>query len=132
MNRSCVQDYHIPGTDKVIEKGTQVFIPVSSLQMDEKYYEDPDTFDPDRFASKNLVGKDFLNRPYLPFGDGPRKCVGPRLAKINMKVGLIMMLQKYRYELDDSIKNLKRMDYDPKQFLNAPRHTILLKIIKRN
>lgn len=130
LNRLCVQDYRIPGTHEVIEKGTQVFIPISSLQMDEKYYDDPETFDPDRFAKENLIGKNFSNHPYLPFGDGPRKCIGMRLAILIIKVGLIMMLHGYRYELDDKIKNVK-MEYDPKQFLNAPRQKVLLKCFKR-
>lgn len=69
MNRTCVKEYRIPGTNHVIEKGVQVFIPALGLQMDEKYYDAPEQFIPDRFNEENSAGKNILNRPYLPFGD---------------------------------------------------------------
>jgi cytochrome P450 family 6 len=49
-------------------------IPVLGLHHDEKYYPDPDRFDPERFNEEEKV-----KRPpyvYLPFGDGPRICIG--------------------------------------------------------
>lgn len=70
LNRTCMKDYPIPGTNKVIEKGVEVFIPVYGLQRDEKYYEEPDKFNPDRFNEENSAGKNLLNRPYMPFGEG--------------------------------------------------------------
>ena len=44
-----------------------------------EYWEDPDTFDPDRFA-EDAGGA--ANPAYLPFGGGPRVCVGARLAML--------------------------------------------------
>lgn len=38
LTRTCVNDYQIPGTDKIVEKGTEVFVPIYALQRDEKYY----------------------------------------------------------------------------------------------
>lgn len=64
MNRKCVKDYEIPGTNNVIEKGVQIFIPTMGLQMDEKYYEEPENFEPKRFLDGSLTGKIFM-----PFGD---------------------------------------------------------------
>lgn len=68
LTRTCVDDYQIPGTDKVVEKGTEVFVPICALQKDETYYPDPDNFDPDRFGAENLVGVNQINRPYYAFG----------------------------------------------------------------
>lgn len=76
LSRRCVQNYIIPGTDKIVEKGIEVFIPVMALQRDEKYYKNPNEFNPDRFNDENPAGKDQINQPYLPFGDGPRNCIG--------------------------------------------------------
>lgn len=76
LTRTCVKDYQIPGTDKVIKKGVEIFVPSFSLHRDDKYYVDPLDFDPDRFNEKNLDGKNQLNRPFYPFGDGPRNCIG--------------------------------------------------------
>lgn len=72
LSRLCVQDYKIPGTDKVIEKGIEMIIPVYPLQRDAKYYDEPNTFKPDRFSEENEAGKDQLKQPFLAFGDGPR------------------------------------------------------------
>lgn len=99
MNRICTKDYQIPGTGITIESGTPIFIPVLALQKDPQYYPDPEEFIPDRFSSKNLAGTTFVDRPYLPFGEGPRLCIGLRLGKMQTKSGLVLMLQKHRYEL---------------------------------
>lgn len=74
LNRICVADYKIPNTDIVIEKGTQVTIPVLGLQTDENYFPDPERFDPDRFSEENK--RNIHEFTYLPFGEGPRMCIG--------------------------------------------------------
>lgn len=76
MNRECTKDYKVPGTDITIEKGTSIFIPAFALQRDEKYYPEPEKFDPERFSNENKSQKTFNEMPYLPFGDGPRNCIG--------------------------------------------------------
>lgn len=76
LARTCVKDYQIPGTHKTIEKGTEVFIPIHGLHRDEKYYPDPEKFDPDRFSVEKLVEVNQITRPYYAFGDGPRNCIG--------------------------------------------------------
>lgn len=71
LNRQCVKDYQIPGTQQVIEKGTDIFIPVFGLQYDEKYYPDPTRFNPDRFKESVSSGPKYkTERPYLGFGEG--------------------------------------------------------------
>lgn len=55
-----------------ILEGVEVFIPAFALQRDVKYYENPTKFIPERFLEENSVGKNIVNRPYLPFGEGPR------------------------------------------------------------
>lgn len=48
------------------KKGTEVFVPIYALQRDEKYWPDPDKYDPERFNDQNSAGKDQINRPYYP------------------------------------------------------------------
>lgn len=130
LSRICVQDYKIPGTDQVIEKGMEVIIPGFAFQRDEKYYDEPNKFKPNRFDDENHAGKDQINHPYLPFGDGPRNCIGMRMGKMQTKVGLVLMLQKFKYELEDELKN-REIEFDPKIFLVSPLHGIHLKIQKK-
>ncbi|XP_031638904.1 probable cytochrome P450 6d5 [Contarinia nasturtii] len=130
LTRTCVKTYKIPGTDKIIEKGVEVMLPIFSLHRDEKYYENPNKFDPDRFNEENSAGKNYLNRPYYPFGDGPRNCIGMRLGKMQVKVGLIMMLQKNKFELEDRLKN-EELRIDPTSFLLSPFGGIKLHVSEK-
>ena len=96
-----MKDYKIPGTDVTIEKETSVIIPTFALHKDEKFYPDPERFDPTRFYSENKAGKSIIDMPYLPFGDGPHICIGQRMGILFAKVGIFSILQQYSVELDD-------------------------------
>lgn len=72
--REANQDYHIPDDSLVIKKGDKILIPMYSLHHDPKYYPNPDTFDPDRFTAEEKSKRP--NGTFLPFGDGPRHCIG--------------------------------------------------------
>jgi cytochrome P450 family 6 len=72
--RKCVEDYRIPGTDVVIEKGTSLVIPILAIHHDEEYYPEPDKFDPERFSEENKSSRHSYG--HIPFGEGPRICIG--------------------------------------------------------
>lgn len=129
LNRECTKDWTIPNTDIVINKGVQVAIPAFALQRDEQYYPNPDQFIPERFNAENSAGKSFVNRPYMPFGEGPRVCIGLRLGKMQSKVGLILMLKNYNFELTGS--TLKPLAISPSSFVISPIGGLPLKITKR-
>ncbi|KAL1123529.1 hypothetical protein AAG570_002606 [Ranatra chinensis] len=69
MVRKCNKDY-ILEDGLVVEKGTGVFVPISSIQMDQAYFPDPERYMPERFLEENGTNV------YLPFGAGPRICIG--------------------------------------------------------
>lgn len=71
--RVCTQNYQIPDTNVIIEKGTEVMIPLSGIHRDNMYFPDPDQFNPDRFKEEI---SSFNRFTYLPFGEGPRNCIG--------------------------------------------------------
>lgn len=100
LSRQCTKDYKIPGTNVTIEKGTTVNIPIFAIQRDGKYFGNPDKFDPLRFSAENRYGKSLIDMPYLPFGDGPRNCIGMRMGKLSTKFGIASMLQQFNVELD--------------------------------
>lgn len=74
LTRVCVKDYKLKDTDLVVEKGTRVVIPLFSIHRDPEHYPDPDEFDPERFSAENKKSR----HPFvhLPFGEGPRNCIG--------------------------------------------------------
>lgn len=128
--RFCNKEYKIPDSHLIIKEGDGVLIPVYGLQHDEKYYEEPDEFKPDRFNEENSMGKSLVNRPFLPFGDGPRNCVGMRLGKMQGQVGLVLFLRKFKYELEDRLKS-KPLQIETKSYLLAPQGGIKLYVSRR-
>lgn len=70
--RQCTKEWKMPGTNILIEKGVSVAVPVFAIQRDAKYYPNPEQFQPERFNAENSAGKTFIDRPYMPFGEGPR------------------------------------------------------------
>lgn len=98
MDRLCEKDFEfppaLPGTKPVtMKKGQTVWIPVYGLRRDPKYFKEPDKFNPNRFLGeeKKHVAN---NGAYVPFGLGPRMCIGNRFALLETKVLLFHMLAR--------------------------------------
>ncbi len=127
LNRECTQTYKVPGSNYVMEKGTAILIPALGLQRDPKYYPKPDELIPERFSPEN--SKPFEEMPYMPFGDGPRVCIGMRLGKLQTKVGLILMLQNHNFHLTENM--LGELKMSAKTFLMAPEGGVNLKMTPR-
>lgn len=78
--RQATKNYKVPGQSLVIEKGQKLIIPAYSIHNDPKYYPNPGTFDPERFSAEEKA-----KRPkgtFMPFGDGPRTCIGTTILLI--------------------------------------------------
>ncbi|XP_065342836.1 cytochrome P450 9e2-like [Cloeon dipterum] len=89
-DRVCLRDFKIPNTDKVIEAGTLIYLPIYPLHRDPEYFPDPEKFDPERFSEENK-GK-IKPYTYLPFGVGPHNCLGMRFALLEVKLIVVFML----------------------------------------
>jgi len=79
LNRVVTEPYTIPETNVTLKTGTKIVIPVHAIHYDAKYYPDPDAFDPERFSDENA--RRLRPNTYMPFGDGPRFCIGTRVHK---------------------------------------------------
>ncbi|XP_059612803.1 cytochrome P450 6A1-like [Phlebotomus argentipes] len=93
--RSLKDDYKVPKMDVVLEKGTQLFIPVLAIHHDPDIYPDPDKFDPERFTPEAVKSR----HPYafLAFGEGPRNCIGMRFGMMQTKIGISCLLMNYKF-----------------------------------
>jgi cytochrome P450 family 6 len=72
--RKTASKYTFPDSDLTIDEDVGVIICNHAMQMDEKYFEEPTKFKPERFDSEN--SKKIPNHVFLPFGEGPRACIG--------------------------------------------------------
>lgn len=79
---------------KIIEKGRQMMISIYELHHNPTYWDDPFRFNPDRFASYNFKHK----FQYLPFGGGPRFCIGNNFALFEMTILLVQFVQKFQLD----------------------------------
>ncbi|MDH3241561.1 MAG: cytochrome P450 [Alphaproteobacteria bacterium] len=76
-----------------------VFIPIYALHRHEMWWENPNGFDPTRFApAASATRNRFL---YLPFGAGPRVCVGANFAMMQAQIILATLLARFRFDLGD-------------------------------
>jgi cytochrome P450 family 3 subfamily A len=82
-----------------MKKGQVVGIPIYALHHDPDIYSSPEEFQPERFSDENKKKRD--NEAYMPFGAGPRNCVGMRFALMEIKLMLSTVLTKYRFETCD-------------------------------
>lgn len=120
--RKCSKEYIIPNTNIRIEKATTIMIPARQIHYDPEYYPDPQVFNPERFNAENKPK--IPQFAFLPFGEGPRMCIGNlwqrltlsfyylpkllfsglRFGVLQAKVGLINLLQNFRFTLNSKSK----------------------------
>ncbi|CAB3366879.1 Hypothetical predicted protein [Cloeon dipterum] len=123
INRICTKQYKIPNTNVTLEKGTAIAISVKGIQNDPQYFEDPETFNPDRFSDENPVK---TKCAFMPFGEGPRQCIGMRFAKMPLKLGLFSILR--HFEVLQSPNTVYPPEFDPRQFFLASKHDIYVQL----
>ncbi|CAD7079520.1 unnamed protein product [Hermetia illucens] len=95
LTRKAAQDYQIPNTKTIIEKGMEIMMPVYCIHHDPEIYPNPEVFDPDRFTPEQIRNRHPMS--FLGFGDGPRNCVGLRFGRMQTKIGLITLLNNYGF-----------------------------------
>lgn len=133
LNREALRSYRLPsaGLDSdcpvLLDRGTIVTVPVLSLHRDPAHYPSPERFDPERFSEEAKASRHpFV---YLPFGEGPRFCIGMRLGLLQAKLGLVHLLSNYT--VDVSSETDIPLVLDPLAPVLAPQNGIRLCISKR-
>nr|QUF59373.1 cytochrome p450 CYP3044B6 [Brachionus angularis] len=123
-DRVANKDYENEGIK--IKKDQVIAVPIFALHYNPDIYEKPDEFIPERFNEENRKSRD--NITYLPFGQGPRNCIGMRFAQLEMKLTLAKILSKYRFIKCD--KTPEKIIID-NSFFARPKIPVILKIKNR-
>ena len=124
LDRIASENYEFEGMK--IVKDQQIIVPIWAIHHDPEVYPDPDRFDPERFNNENR--KNIDSNTYLPFGIGPRNCLGMRFALLNIKLCISKVLTKFRFETCD--QTLKTIEIDSSG-LGRSKEAVYLKLKNR-
>nr|XP_003702293.1 PREDICTED: cytochrome P450 6j1-like [Megachile rotundata] len=119
LSKICTETIELEGSDGLkcrMEPGTEVVVAYQGLQNDPQYWSNPEVFDPDRFSEDRK--QNIVKMTFLPFGEGPRMCVGMKMAQLQMKAALATLINNYKLELSPKTKLPLKMS--PYYFLMAP------------
>lgn len=125
LERTAKETVRINGI--TIPKDMIVMVPVYALHHDPELWPEPEEFRPDRFSKQN---KQSINPyTYLPFGAGPRNCIGMRFALVMVKLALVEVLQHYSFSVCEETEIPLTMD---PASLVGPLNPIKLKLTTRS
>lgn len=94
FDRKCEETCEI-NERLTIPSGMDVIVPIYALHHDPDAWPDPEVYDPERFRGP---AKDTRHPfQFLPFGTGPRNCIGMKYVMMEMKVALVRILRKFKF-----------------------------------
>ncbi|XP_072936245.1 cytochrome P450 6k1-like [Epargyreus clarus] len=93
LDRQCSKKYKL-NDELIIEKGVPVFVNVLAIHYDENIYPEPEKWRPERMNASS--DNDNLNFTFLPFGEGPRFCIGKRYGLMQVRAGIAQIILKYQ------------------------------------
>lgn len=93
LARVAAQDCELGG--RHVSAGTHVAVPIYAIHRHRLLWEEPDAFDPSRFTPEREATRS--RYAYLPFGAGPRVCVGAAFSMMEMKIVLASVLRRVRF-----------------------------------
>lgn len=85
--------YHLPAD-------TYVVLPQFHVHTDDRWWDDPRTFDPSRWDDIEDPPGDRPEYAYFPFGGGPRHCIGMRFARMELKLALATFVRRCQIDHD--------------------------------
>uniref|UniRef100_A0A8C9E8G0 Steroid 17-alpha-hydroxylase/17,20 lyase n=1 Tax=Phocoena sinus TaxID=42100 RepID=A0A8C9E8G0_PHOSS len=113
--------------DLTIDKGTDVVVNLWALHHSEKEWHRPDLFMPERFLDPTGTKLISPSLSYLPFGAGPRSCIGEMLARQELFLFMTWLLQRFDLEIPDDGK-LPSLEGNPGLVLQIDPFKVKIKV----
>ncbi|XP_015277574.1 PREDICTED: thromboxane-A synthase-like [Gekko japonicus] len=109
-----------------VPAGFVVEIAVGHLHYNQKIWPEPEKFIPERFTAEAKRQRHPFS--YLPFGAGPRGCIGVKLALMEIKITLLRILQKFRFQTCPKTQIPLQLK---SQATLGPKNGVYIKIVSR-
>ncbi|KFB39402.1 hypothetical protein ZHAS_00006839 [Anopheles sinensis] len=126
LERTVAKPYKIPDTNVTLHRGMKIMIPAYAIHHDEEFYPDPSTYDPGRFTPDRMARRDPC--AYLPFGEGPRICIGLRFGMMQARIGLALLLKHFKVVQCDETD--VPLTYSTRAFVLTPINGVRLRLEK--
>lgn len=95
LARVATKDFDLDGT--LVKKGGIIVIPIFAVHRHQRLWEDPSRFDPERFTPERESEQ--VRYQYMPFGAGPRVCIGASFAMLEATILLATFVRAARFEV---------------------------------
>jgi len=99
-DRHCNKEFIYNGI--TIPAGTDVSITTIAVHLDPDYWPEPYAFRPERFLKENA--DQIVPCAWIPFGAGPRACIGERFSMVEMKIAMVRLLEKFDIAITDKTR----------------------------
>ncbi|KAL1466880.1 hypothetical protein MTO96_042444, partial [Rhipicephalus appendiculatus] len=123
--RMCYRDTELAG--KIIPGGTRVIVPTWNIHRNPVLWPDPHRFNPDRFSEG--WEKERHTASYIPFGMGPRECIGKKFALLQLKMALFKLVRRYEFSL--STQSATTLKFEVPLISINPVKNIVLQVKRR-
>lgn len=130
IDRLCTKDFTLNDDELHIQfvKGDHLWIPIYCFLHNPEYFPDPETFDPERFSDENKTNINSAH--FVPFGQGPRQCIGNRFAQLEVKVLIYYLLRNFTLNVSSETEIPMTVKSSP--FGLAPAHGLHLTLKRRH
>lgn len=117
IQREAVEDTYVGDSNIFVTKGTIISIHIYTIHRDPEYFRDPLAFKPERFIDADVEA----SPAFIPFGIGPRLCVGMRFALNELRIGTARFVQEFRVEENPNLE----LEYFKGSFLQSPKNVMV-------
>jgi len=99
-DRHCNKEFTYNGV--TIPADVNVFFPVAAIHLNPEYWPEPYAFKPERFFKENA--DKIVPCSWIPFGAGPRACIGERFSMVEMKIAIVRLLERFDLQITDKTR----------------------------